>query len=153
MNSKKYFRRLYTYNAWANEMLYSYLREGAYQNKKIDVLFSHITVSQILWHNRITGQEKPKWGLFDTIPTHILLELNQKSNKAWQEVVLGTSKSGFKEMISYVDTEGRSQHTQLRDILTHVANHGTHHRGQIVAWLRAEGIAPPALDYILFTRA
>ncbi len=153
MNAKKYFSRLYTYNAWANEMLYSYLREGAYQNQKINELFSHITVAQILWHHRVTGQEKAKWGLFDTIPTHLLLELNEKSNVAWQELVLDTSKSGFKEDISYIDTKGDNHNTVLRDIMTHVANHGTHHRGQMVAWLRAEDIVPPALDYLYFTRA
>jgi uncharacterized damage-inducible protein DinB len=153
MNAKKHFSRLYTYNAWANEMLYSYLSEGAYQNQKINELFSHITVAQIIWHHRVTRQEKPKWSLFDTIPTHLLLELNEKSNEAWQELVANTSKSGFKEVISYVDTIGESHQTVLRDIMTHVANHGTHHRGQMVGWLRAEDIAPPALDYLYFTRA
>lgn len=153
MNAKKYFSRLYAYNTWANEMLYAFLEEGAYQNKKIDELFSHVTVAQILWHHRITGQEKAKWGLFDTIPTHLLPDLNQKSNQAWQTLVEETTKPRFKESISYVDTIGDSHETVLRDIMTHVANHGTHHRGQIVGWLRAEGIAPPALDFLYFTRA
>ena len=153
MNVKKYFDRLYSYNTWANELLYPYLEEGAYQHKKIDELFSHITVAQILWHHRITGQEKAKWGLFDTIPTHLLLELNEKSNQAWKALVKDTSKPRFKAALSYVDTRGEAHETALKDIMTHVANHGTHHRGQIVGWLRAEGIAPPALDFLYFTRA
>jgi uncharacterized damage-inducible protein DinB len=37
-------------------------------------------------------------------------------------------------------------------MLTHVALHGVHHRGQIAASLRANGIDPPALDFIRFAR-
>jgi uncharacterized damage-inducible protein DinB len=37
-------------------------------------------------------------------------------------------------------------------MLTHVALHGVHHRGQIAASLRSNEIEPPALDYIRFAR-
>ena len=40
----------------------------------------------------------------------------------------------------------------LTDILTHLVNHSTYHRGQITQLLRRPGMTPPGTDYILFAR-
>lgn len=39
---------------------------------------------------------------------------------------------------------------RVADMLLHVANHTTHHRGQLVAMLREAGTTPPATDLLLF---
>ena len=54
--------------------------------------------------------------------------------------------------VAYTNSSGTAFETPLRDILTHVVNHGTHHRAQIALVLREAGIAPPATDYIYFVR-
>ena len=73
------------------------------------------------------------------------------SSSMWLEFI--EKNSHLDQDVSYKDTEGVNHHTALKDILTHVANHGTHHRGQIATLLRQENIAPPASDFIFYCRS
>jgi uncharacterized damage-inducible protein DinB len=55
-------------------------------------------------------------------------------------------------VISYQDTKGRSYSQPVWQILLHLVNHGTHHRGQVSGFLRAMGGTPPPLDMIAYYR-
>jgi uncharacterized damage-inducible protein DinB len=39
-----------------------------------------------------------------------------------------------------------------RDILLHVANHGTYHRGNVAAMMYQAGVAPPTTDLPVFLK-
>lgn len=52
----------------------------------------------------------------------------------------------------YTLFNGTTGDEPLRDQLTHLANHGTYHRGQAVAMLRMLGAAPPSTDFIRWVR-
>jgi uncharacterized damage-inducible protein DinB len=54
--------------------------------------------------------------------------------------------------ISYKDLKGNPYESPLWQILLHVVNHATHHRGQVSGFLRAMGHTPPALDLIAYYR-
>jgi len=58
----------------------------------------------------------------------------------------------FKRSIRYTSFQGDVFTNTLQDIITQVTNHGTHHRGTIIALMKEEGYAPPNLDYISYTR-
>jgi uncharacterized damage-inducible protein DinB len=56
-------------------------------------------------------------------------------------------------VISYRDMQGTPYQTPAWQIILHVVNHGTHHRGQAAAFLRTMGHAPPpGLDLIMYYR-
>jgi uncharacterized damage-inducible protein DinB len=48
---------------------------------------------------------------------------------------------------------GDSYQNKIEDILIHVGNHGTYHRGQIAMLLREKGYNPVSTDYILYDRS
>ncbi len=54
--------------------------------------------------------------------------------------------------VAYQDLKGHPHTTPLWQIVLHVVNHGTHHRGQASAMIRAMGHTPPPLDLIRFYR-
>jgi len=55
--------------------------------------------------------------------------------------------------IEYQDLRGNDQSDVLWQMLQHVVNHGTYHRGQITTMLRQLGAAPPkSTDLIAFYR-
>jgi uncharacterized damage-inducible protein DinB len=54
--------------------------------------------------------------------------------------------------ITYRNSAGDEFTSTVEDILTHVAMHGSYHRGQIAASLRAGGDTPSPTDYIAFVR-
>ena len=53
---------------------------------------------------------------------------------------------------AYQDTRGNSYSSPLWQIVLHVVNHGTHHRGQVSGFLRTMGKVPPPLDLMAFYR-
>jgi uncharacterized damage-inducible protein DinB len=55
-------------------------------------------------------------------------------------------------VIHYQDMKGNSYTSTLWEIVLHVVNHATHHRGQVAGFLRTLGHTPPPLDLIRFYR-
>ncbi|MBL7865765.1 MAG: damage-inducible protein DinB, partial [Cyclobacteriaceae bacterium] len=58
----------------------------------------------------------------------------------------------FEKVVQYTNTKGQSFSNTVRDILFHVANHTTHHRGQIISDFRQSGIQPLVTDFIFYIR-
>ena len=52
--------------------------------------------------------------------------------------------------LSYTNLKGEAYTWPLPDVLFHIANHGTYHRGQIAQLLRDLGKDAPATDYTVF---
>uniref|UniRef100_UPI0040479E54 DinB family protein n=1 Tax=Roseivirga sp. TaxID=1964215 RepID=UPI0040479E54 len=146
-----YFTRLYEYNAWANDLFSEVLLADKLESPKPLDLFSHIGNAQIIWFHRVTQLEGKTPKVFDTFELKEAIDLVQISGQLWLDLI--KSMADFDEMIEYQNSKGESFQSNLSDIIIHVANHGTHHRGQIATLLRQENIAPPASDFIFFTRA
>jgi uncharacterized damage-inducible protein DinB len=70
----------------------------------------------------------------------------------WEEWLAPLTDEGVRVKVAYRDLKGNDYVQPLWQILLHVVNHGTHHRGQAAGFLRAMGYAPPALDLIAFYR-
>jgi uncharacterized damage-inducible protein DinB len=148
---KTHLVRLFEYNQWANQLFCETILNADYQNKKIDVLISHTLAAELIWLDRISPVNTPVLGVWE------LLSLNEaiESLKAADELWLSYLKEdpAIDTVIKYTDSAGKKHQTILKDIITHVANHGTHHRGQLATLLRQENIAPPASDFIFFARS
>jgi uncharacterized damage-inducible protein DinB len=57
------------------------------------------------------------------------------------------------KVIHYATFAGMSTKSTLLDILHHLMNHGTYHRGQLTTFLRQLGFTKiPSTDFITFTR-
>lgn len=148
---KAHFLQLYDYNRWANGLFADKLKEADYQNEKIDSFFSHIVAAQMIWLSRIISTTEKVPGVFELMPHEETCRLFEYSNQAFLDLI--ETCDDFNRTISYKTTEGIEHHNRLADLLTHVANHGTHHRSQIALLLREEDIAPPASDFIFYLRA
>ena len=53
---------------------------------------------------------------------------------------------------SYSDLKGNPWTQPIWTIVMHVVNHSTHHRGQVVGFIRSLGQQPPNVDLITFSR-
>ena len=58
----------------------------------------------------------------------------------------------LEESFTYVNLKGEQSTYRFADILVHVVNHGTYHRGQLGHLLRDLGLTPPSTDYLIFRR-
>jgi uncharacterized damage-inducible protein DinB len=67
----------------------------------------------------------------------------------WAAALTGESATA---RLDYTSMDGNKWNSPIWQIVLHVVNHGTHHRGQIAGFLRAMGHPPPALDLVAFYR-
>ncbi|MGN6802128.1 MAG: DinB family protein [Ginsengibacter sp.] len=58
----------------------------------------------------------------------------------------------FDNTIHYANTKGEAFNNSVRDILFHIINHSTYHRGQIAASFRVQGLEPLVSDYVFYKR-
>lgn len=67
-------------------------------------------------------------------------------------LLAGLSEGDLDRVLDYRDTRGREFSQPLWQLLRHVINHATYHRGQVVSLLRQVGAAPPSTDMVAFHR-
>ena len=66
----------------------------------------------------------------------------------------GLDEAGLARSVAYRSLAGVEGNSQIWEMLQHVVNHGTYHRGQITTMLRQLGAAPPkSSELIVFHRA
>ncbi|MGW8123315.1 DinB family protein [Roseivirga echinicomitans] len=148
---KERFTRLYEYNLWANQLFVDVLKSQVYKNEKITAVFTHIGNAQLIWLDRITHSEENVPKVWDVGNLPDAIELVKRSSQRWLDFIY--SQEEYENIIEYKNSQGEVYETRISDILTHVANHSTHHRGQLATLLRAEEIDPPASDFIFYIRA
>ena len=162
--SVDYFKQLAAYNKWANARLYAAaldLSEPSYR-LHIGVFFgglhgtlNHLLLTDRLWLKRLTGEGDPPDRL-DVILYEDRMELARA--RVAEDVRLITliekcDEAALKGLHSYRTTSGMPQSRLLGDILMHLFNHQTHHRGQAHACLSIlTGDEPPSLDLLVFQR-
>ncbi|WP_321478202.1 DinB family protein [uncultured Paludibaculum sp.] len=71
----------------------------------------------------------------------------------WRHYLAGLTDEQILESISYHDLKGNAWSTPIYQIVLHLVNHGTHHRGQASGFLRSLGHKPPVLDLIAYYRS
>jgi uncharacterized damage-inducible protein DinB len=71
---------------------------------------------------------------------------------AWDAFGQKWTEQDLDEAVNYQTLNGTLYSTPRWQIVLHVVNHGTHHRGQVAGFLRSMGVAPPQLDLAAFYR-
>ncbi len=108
----------------------------------------HIFAADRVWLARVRGQVQQFVSEEDRS-----LDALQKNwpvvYEGWRQVI---SEVPIEREIAYTDLKGNPYTTPLSQIILHVVNHGTHHRGQVSGMLRTMGHAPPQLDLIRYYR-
>ena len=158
------FQQLAAYNSWANARLYEAalaLPEELYR-ADVGVFFrslhgtlNHLLLTDRLWLTRLTGiGEQPK--RLDQILFEDRLELTRArlaEDARLIAVVDGYDEATLVRLHAYQTTSGKPQEQPIADILLHLFNHQTHHRGHAHACLSiTTKQEPPPLDLLMFQR-
>jgi uncharacterized damage-inducible protein DinB len=146
---KTFFEELFEYNRQMNRRFIETLRElpdGSLPNTAR--LFSHILDAHRIWNNRIDPREADL-GVWEILPPEKYREIDDVNFEHTLRILNGVELT---ETFRYKNSKGQSFENIIKDILFHVINHSTHHRGQIAAELRRGGFEPPTSDYIFYKR-
>jgi uncharacterized damage-inducible protein DinB len=142
------------YTRWASERLLEAARPLSEDEVDRDLRNSfgsilgtliHIFQADRIWLSRVAGS--PRLTLADPGETWTIDSLRT----AWTETHLGwidwaASVSDVERILDYVNTAGKAYQMPLWQIVFHVVNHGSYHRGQITTMLRQLGYSPVSTD-------
>lgn len=114
---------------------------------------THIYKAELLWFRRVQGDSYPKLADIE-IPEHdgMLEHLWTGLHQAWLDWAAGVSEDGWSAMLKTRTMQGVEYQLPLWQVVLHVVNHGSYHRGQLATMLRQSGVVPPATDLVAFYR-
>ena len=153
-------RRLFDYNEWANartlqsvegltpEVL---VRDLSSSFRSIAETLAHIVSVEWVWLRRWKGvspSSVPEWAA-DTDRRSLGQRLREiEQGRAAFLASLG--EADLDRVILDTNFKGEAWRCTLRNMLLHLVNHSTYHRGQVATMLRQVGAVPLATDLLLF---
>ncbi len=149
---KDHFVDLFNYNHWANEKSINSLAQIEGKNEKAFQIMGHIIDAQINWFKRINDPERASQNFWNKYSIEDMRGLSYKSSKEWLKFIDSLSEEGLIKKIKYQNSKGIEFVNNISQILTHIANHSSYHRGQIALLLRSNWATPPITDYIVYER-
>ena len=155
-------RNLYEYDRWANARLLAVVSrlKSEQFTKNLGNSFSsirdtlaHILGAEWIWLERWKGNS-PK-ALLDPkeFPTVDALRARWgRLEKDQADFLRGLSEERLQAALRYTTTEGTPFVQPLWQLMTHLVNHSTYHRGQVITLLRQVGAEPVSTDLVVFFR-
>jgi uncharacterized damage-inducible protein DinB len=154
---------LIDYNYWARDRVLDaaanitpeqFIRPMGNSFNSVRDTVAHICAAERIWILRLKCEKPQGFQKPDRIP-----DVNA-ARKEWAELegemreeLARLGPEAVERTIEYQDLGGNDQSDLLWQMLQHVVNHGTYHRGQITTMLRQLDAAPPkSMDLIAFYR-
>tara|TARA_Y100000588_G_scaffold131169_1_gene143756 strand:- start:4830 stop:5285 length:456 start_codon:yes stop_codon:yes gene_type:complete len=148
MEMKEFFKDIFEYHNHFNQKLIEQLieNENLLSDRTIPLL-SHSINAQQIWNARITNKEK-----LGVHAEHSLKECKQIDDENYADTIKILDEYELNKIILYSNSKGTEFKNTIQQILFHIANHFSHHKGQIISDLRQNGIEPIVTDYIFYKR-
>ncbi|GGH27450.1 DinB family protein [Paenibacillus segetis] len=149
----KTIQKMFEHLNWANQRILETLQNV--KNGGLDQqlrLFSHILNAEQVWVTRLKGMDSSQMPIWSDGDITVCAKLIKQNEESYKTFLAEITENDLDSLITYRNSNGEEFKTSIRDILTHVALHGQYHRGQINSRLRADGIDPVSIDYIIFVR-
>lgn len=160
---KKLLSSFVAYDYWANEKLLNLIINLTDEQQQQEIKSSfpsihktclHIWDAASIWWQRLHMHEQiivPSLSFHPSMNDVANGILGQ--NKQWIEWMNAVKETDLEKELPYKNIKGDSFCQPVKDIVLHLSNHGTYHRGQLVTMLRQLGVEKmPKTDYVDFSR-
>ena len=160
---KEILQQLATYNAWANGPILDLIQQLPEQQQTASVPSSfnslqgtllHMWDAESIWWQRMKLLERvtPPSADFSGGIKEIVAGL-QGLDRQWAEWVSGAQEHMFGHEFFYYNMRKERFKQPVYQVLLHLFNHNTYHRGQLVNMLRQLGVEKlPQTDFIIWSR-
>lgn len=154
-------RQLYAFNRWANdEMLQAASQLSAEQLGRdlgssfpsVLATLTHIAQADWIWLQRWLGVSPtapPQWDLSTLTALRAHWQRVQDDRDAF---LASITDDALDRLVVYRNLAGVSSTNPLWQLLRHVVNHSTYHRGQVTTMLRQLGAATVSTDLVQWYR-
>ena len=151
-----------SYSAWASQRLVhaaSELSEAEllrdFQTSDHSVLGTlvHTFAADRLWLTRLQKSPRQQYSSEADYRLSVLQTEWPEVYRQWDALLKGLSDEQAWAGFTYQDLRGNVWTQPIWQVVLHVVNHATHHRGQTSGFLRMMGRVPPVLDLVAFHRS
>ena len=136
--TKLYFTELADYNIWANNIVCTWLQSIAEEQWKQSIVSSFSSIYETVLHIAASENHQLLTETFNGSKEDLINE--------WQQISLSLKSfieempdSLLQEKLLFRNTKGIEHNMPYYQLLAHVINHSTYHRGQLVTMLRQAG--------------
>lgn len=156
-------RQHFEYTVWASRRLVEaaggltqeeLTRDFGHADRSVLGTLAHILAADRIWLRRIEGA--PPARFLDPerdLRMEALVNEWPEVHRRWLAWLDGQDGASLEGVLHYRDLKGNQHGTSLWQLVLHVVNHASHHRGQVSAMLRAMGRTPPPVDLIYYYRS
>jgi uncharacterized damage-inducible protein DinB len=156
-------RGLLAYTIWADRQLLEALRGLPSVDLERDTgtsfgsvlgTMAHILGAEQLWLSRLLGVPLRRLPALEDFPSVALLAASFED--FWPQLEFYLASLADDQMgsaFSWTNSRGETHSAPLRQVLLHVVNHATYHRGQVVSQLRQLGHPAPSTDLVYWRGA
>jgi uncharacterized damage-inducible protein DinB len=152
-----------SYNHWANHLITQAIMNLPDEKQLQEVPGSfpslyrtimHMWDAESIWWQRMKLHERlviPSEAFKPTMQEAVNELLSQSAQ--WEDWVHRANEMQLTHVFAYQNSRKEQFKQPIAEMVMHVFNHGTYHRGQLVAMMRALGETKlPATDFILYCR-
>ena len=162
MNSQDIYD-LYEYNYWANHRVRDvaetlshdhFSKDLGSSHRGIHGTLFHIMGAEEIWLKRWKGESPASFNKAEDYPTFDALtqHWDMVEHEMMGFVHMLKTEDDIRKEIVYRDLKGNEYAQPLYQLMQHLINHSTYHRGQVVTMLRQLGVKPTATDMVAFYR-
>lgn len=149
-DSKTLLQDLFSYHHATNQEIIAHLNEYSEKiSERSHDLISHTIVAHQLWNNRIDSKIDAHFSLGQIIPLNQCDKTDTQNHENTGNIL---ENHDLDKNITYTNSRGEEFTNTIAEILTHIANHTSHHRGQLMTELKNCGIPTLKTDYIFHKR-
>ena len=159
MNSD-WIKILYAYNNWANSKIFdavSVLKSEEYTQdlkssyRSVRDTVVHIISAEWIWLMRMQGiSPKALWESSDFSTVSVLRQHWEGVVSKQNEFLESITEESLNDSITYINTRDETFTYPLWQILLHLINHSSYHRGQVTTMLRQLGAETVPTDFLVF---
>lgn len=127
-------------------------RAGADAARALGIM-AHIQLARRIWlerAERLASAPVPDW--FPAWPIEQSARVAAELDRSWSLFLDSIREPDLDRPVLYSNSKGEKFTSTLDDILIHVFNHSTYHRGQVARLVTDAGGARAQTDYIAFFR-
>jgi uncharacterized damage-inducible protein DinB len=160
---KELLKQFAAYHIWANQKLIDVILSlpEEQQTREIPSSFTslyatilHMWNAESIWWQRMKLQERII-GPIENFKGNITDSCNGLMNQSqqWEQWIRNASDLSIDHVFAYTNSKKEQFKQPIYQMLLHVFNHGTYHRGQLVNMLRQLGVEKiPQTDFIVWSR-
>ena len=156
-------RMLARYSAWANQRMFdgvAALPAGEATAKRATLFgnmvntLNHNYVIDLIWKGHLTGVPHGfTKRITDVEPTLEVLRADQAALDAWYiDYADGLTQALSEEVVPFDYVDGGSGAISRGDMLLHIVNHKSYHRGFVADMMCQAQVRPPVMDLPVFLR-